>query len=97
MKYAIGGLKFEMGHEMAWNWVDTSRVGIYEWIWMKCALGLNFGEESGFVALGSESIAINENLWKIDVWDIGLAWNFANMVLEVSWSAGKIWGQFEQI
>jgi hypothetical protein len=40
---------------------------------MKCALGLNFGEESGFVALGSESIAINENLWKIDVWDIGLA------------------------
>jgi hypothetical protein len=40
---------------------------------VKCALRLNFGEESGFVALSSESIAINENLWKIGVWDIGLA------------------------
>jgi hypothetical protein len=29
---------------------------------VKCALGLNFGEESGFVALGSDSIAINGDL-----------------------------------
>jgi hypothetical protein len=40
---------------------------------VKGALGLNFGEESEFVALGSESIATNGNLWKICVWDIGLA------------------------
>jgi hypothetical protein len=40
---------------------------------VKCALGLNLGEESGFVALGSESIAINENLCKTGVSDIGLA------------------------
>ena len=39
---------------------------------MKCALGLNSGEESGFVALGSESIARNGNLSKTVVWDIGL-------------------------
>jgi hypothetical protein len=30
---------------------------------VKCALGLEFGEEGEFVALGSESIAINGNLW----------------------------------
>jgi hypothetical protein len=36
-------------------------------------LGLKFGEESGYVALGYKSIAINGNLWKIGVWDIGLA------------------------
>jgi hypothetical protein len=29
---------------------------------VKCALGLNLGEESGFVALGSESIAIHGDL-----------------------------------
>jgi hypothetical protein len=29
---------------------------------VKCALGLNYGEESGFVALGSDSIAINGDL-----------------------------------
>jgi hypothetical protein len=40
---------------------------------VKGALGLNVGEESGFGALGSESIAINENLWKTSVWDIRLA------------------------
>jgi hypothetical protein len=40
---------------------------------VKCAFGLNLGEESGFVALGSESIARNGNLWKTRVWDIGLA------------------------
>jgi hypothetical protein len=40
---------------------------------VKCALGLKFGEESEYVALDSESIAINGNLWKISVWDIGLA------------------------
>jgi hypothetical protein len=39
---------------------------------VKRALGLKFGEERGFEALDSESIAINENLWKISVWDIGL-------------------------
>jgi hypothetical protein len=30
---------------------------------VKCALGLKFGEESEVVALGSESIATNGNLW----------------------------------
>jgi hypothetical protein len=40
---------------------------------VKCALGLNLGEESGFGALGVESIAINGNLWKTGVWDIRLA------------------------
>jgi hypothetical protein len=40
---------------------------------VKCALGSNLGEESGFVALGSESIARNGNLWKCEVWDIILA------------------------
>jgi hypothetical protein len=34
---------------------------------VKCALGWNLGEESGFVALGSESIAINGNLWTTGV------------------------------
>jgi hypothetical protein len=29
---------------------------------VKCALGLNLGEESGFVTLGSELIARNGNL-----------------------------------
>jgi hypothetical protein len=40
---------------------------------VKCVLGLNLGEESEFVALDSESIARNGNLWKTGVWDIGLA------------------------
>jgi hypothetical protein len=40
---------------------------------VKGALGLNFGKESGFGALGSESVAINGNLWKTGVWDIRLA------------------------
>jgi hypothetical protein len=40
---------------------------------VKCALGLNLGEESEFVALGSESIAGKGNLWKTGVWDIELA------------------------
>jgi hypothetical protein len=39
---------------------------------VKGALGLNFGEESGFGALGSKSIAINGNLLKTGVWDIRL-------------------------
>jgi hypothetical protein len=38
-----------------------------------CALGLILGEESGIWALGSESIAKNGDLWKFEVWDIGLA------------------------
>jgi hypothetical protein len=40
---------------------------------VKCALGLNLGEESEFWALGSESIVINVDLRKTGVWDIGLA------------------------
>jgi hypothetical protein len=32
---------------------------------VKGVLGLNFSKESEFVALGSESIATNGNLWKI--------------------------------
>jgi hypothetical protein len=30
---------------------------------VKCALGFKFGKECDFLALGSESIAINGNLW----------------------------------
>jgi hypothetical protein len=36
-------------------------------------LGLILGEESGIVALRSELIARNGDLWKFVVWDIGLA------------------------
>jgi hypothetical protein len=36
-------------------------------------LGLIVGEESGIWTLGSESIARNGDLCKIEVWDIGLA------------------------
>jgi hypothetical protein len=36
-------------------------------------LGLILGEESGIWALGSESIARNGDLCKIEAWDIRLA------------------------
>jgi hypothetical protein len=54
MKCAIESLKFKMRHEMTWKWADTSWIGIYEWIWVKCVLGLKFGEENIFLALDSE-------------------------------------------
>ena len=46
---------------------------------MKCVLGLNFGEEKGFGALGSETIAQNGNLVKLkpgisdwcEIWQVG--------------------------
>ena len=72
-----------------WNWDDTSRIGLYGYIWVKCLLGLILGEESGIWALGSESIAIKGSLCKIEAWDIRLAWDFANMLLEVSWRCLK--------
>jgi hypothetical protein len=40
---------------------------------VKRALGLILGEESRIWALGSESMAIKENLCKFEAWDIGLA------------------------
>jgi hypothetical protein len=42
---AIGGLEFKLRYEMTWNWADTSWIGLYGWIWVKCVLGLNLGEE----------------------------------------------------
>jgi hypothetical protein len=62
---------------------------------VKCALGLNLGEESGFVVLDSESMAIKEDLWETGAWDIGLAWNLVKVLLEVIWrcrkNMGSIW------
>jgi hypothetical protein len=43
---------------MTWNWADTSRIGIYEWIGVKCVLGLKFCGENEFLALDSKRIAI---------------------------------------
>jgi hypothetical protein len=40
---------------------------------VKCALGLILGEEKGIWALGSELIAQNGELDKIEAWYIGLA------------------------
>jgi hypothetical protein len=80
---AIGGLKFKLRHEMTWNWADTSWIGLYGWIWVKWVLGLNLGEENGIWALGSEMSAQNRDLSEIEAWYIGLAWNLANMLLEV--------------
>jgi hypothetical protein len=40
---------------------------------MKCALGLILGEENGIWALGSELIARNSELCKIEACDIRLA------------------------
>jgi hypothetical protein len=85
IKSAIGGLEFELRHEMTWNWADTSRIGLYGWIWVKCVLGLNLGEENEIWALGSETIARNGEFGEIKAWNIGWAWNFANMSLEVLW------------
>jgi hypothetical protein len=62
---AIGGLKFEKRHEMTWDWVDTSQIGIYDWIWVKCVLGLKFCGENNILALGSETIAENGTQWNI--------------------------------
>jgi hypothetical protein len=86
---AIGGLEFELRHEMMWNWADTSRIGLYGWIWVKCVLGLNLGEENGIWALGLETIARNGELSEIEAWYIGLVWNLANMLLEVWWRCLK--------
>jgi hypothetical protein len=76
-------------HEMTWNWADTSRIGLYGWIWVKCVLGLNLGEENEIWALGSETIARNGEFGEIKAWNIGLAWNLANMLLEVLWRCLK--------
>jgi hypothetical protein len=86
---AIWGLEFELRHEKTWNGADTSRIGLYGWIWVKCVLGLNLGEEDEIWALGSETIARNREFGEIKAWNIGLAWNLANMVLEVLWRCLK--------
>jgi hypothetical protein len=62
---AIRGLEFELRHEMMWHWADTSRIGLYGWIWVKCVLGLNWGEENEIWAFGSETIARNGKLSEI--------------------------------
>jgi hypothetical protein len=89
---AIGGLEFELRYEMMWNWANTSRIGLYGWIWVKCVLGLNLGEENGIWALGSETIAQNGDLSEIEAWYIGLVWNLANMLLDVLWRCLKNFG-----
>jgi hypothetical protein len=89
IKSAIGGLEFELRHEMTWNWADTSRIGLYRWIWVKYVFGLNLGEENEIWALGSETIARNGELGEIKAWNIGWAWNLANMLLEVLWKCLK--------
>jgi hypothetical protein len=86
---AIGGLEFELRHEMTWNGADTSRIGLYGWIWVKSVLGLNLGEENEIWALGSETIARNREFGEIKAWNIGLVWNLANMLLEVLWRCLK--------
>jgi hypothetical protein len=86
---AIGGLEIELRHEMTWNGADTSRKGLYGRIWVKCVLGLNLGKENEIWALGSETIARNGEFGEIKAWNIGLAWNLANMLLEVLWRCLK--------
>jgi hypothetical protein len=71
IKSAIGGLEFELRHEMTWNGADTSRICLYGWIWVKCVLGLNLGEENEIWALGSEMIARNGEFGEIKAWNIG--------------------------
>jgi hypothetical protein len=52
-------------------------------------LGLNLGKENGIWALDSEMIARNGEFGEIKAWNIGLAWNLANMLLEVLWWCPK--------
>jgi hypothetical protein len=95
IKSAIGGLEFELRHEMTWNWVDTSRIGLYGWIWVKCVLGLNLGEENEICALGSETIARNGELGEIKAWisDGREIWRIC--YLRCWESAWKVWVQLE--
>jgi hypothetical protein len=57
--------------------------------------GLNLGEENEIWALGSETIARNGELGEIKAWNIGWAWNLANMLLEVLWKCLKNLGSIE--
>jgi hypothetical protein len=59
---------------------------------VKWVLGLNLGEENGIWALGLETIARNGEFGEIKAWNIGLAWNLANMLLEVLWRCLKNFG-----
>jgi hypothetical protein len=51
--------------------------------------GLNLGEENEIWALGSETIARNGEFGEIKAWNIGWAWNLANMLLQMFWMCLK--------
>jgi hypothetical protein len=95
---AIGGLEFELRYEMTWNWADTSWIGLYGWIWVKCVLGLNLGEENGIWALGLENDRSKQRIewnWSL-VYRIGV--KFAEYVtggvVKVSKNFGFNWSVF---